>query len=298
MNEIARSTCADSHFRQPALLSLLACRVWSRLPAAGRGRRSRKSRRERASPPGWSKTTPCRSSRSASPSRAAATQDPPGKEGLPQLMTGLFDEGAGDSRQRRRSRPGSTTPARRCASAPARDTIYGSMRMLADNKDEAFELLGWRSRSRASTPAPIDRIRAQMVSGIVAGAARSRNRSPDQMGGGALWRPSLCAAATKAPRRRSPAITADDLHAFHKAIFAREKLHVAVVGAIDAETVKHELDRLFGALPEKPALRPVAACRLEARPADAGQLSACRRPRCSLPIRALPATRRISSPPF
>ena len=52
-------------------------------------------------------------------------------------------------------------------------------------------------------------------------------------------------------------ITADDLRAYHKAVFARDNLHVAIVGAIDAETVKQELDRLFGDLPEKSGLQPV-----------------------------------------
>ena len=52
-------------------------------------------------------------------------------------------------------------------------------------------------------------------------------------------------------------ITAADLRAFHKAVFAREKLKIAVVGAIDAETLKGMLDKVFGDLPEKPALRTV-----------------------------------------
>ena len=59
------------------------------------------------------------------------------------------------------------------------------------------------------------------------------------------------------------AITVDDLHAAHKALFARDGLHVAVVGAIDAPTLKRELDRLFGALPQKQVLRPVEDAQLK-----------------------------------
>jgi zinc protease len=43
----------------------------------------------------------------------------------------------------------------------------------------------------------------------------------------------------------------------HGRMFARDRLHVGVVGAIDAETLKLELDRLFGSLPEKAELAEV-----------------------------------------
>jgi zinc protease len=98
-----------------------------------------------------------------------STQDPPGKEGLAQLMSGLFDEGAGDldseAFQVRLDDAGAEMRF-----GAGRDTIYGSMRMLADQKDEAFELLRLAIGQPRFDAAPIDRIRAQIVSGIVAGA--------------------------------------------------------------------------------------------------------------------------------
>jgi zinc protease len=54
------------------------------------------------------------------------------------------------------------------------------------------------------------------------------------------------------------AITSGDLKAFHRHLFARDDLTVAVVGAIDAETLKKVLDQVFGDLPEKAELTPVA----------------------------------------
>ncbi|TIO89044.1 MAG: insulinase family protein, partial [Mesorhizobium sp.] len=50
----------------------------------------------------------------------------------------------------------------------ARDGLYGSMRMLSDQKDEAFGLLKLAVNSPRFDQAPIDRIRAQMLSGILA----------------------------------------------------------------------------------------------------------------------------------
>ncbi|WP_366930966.1 insulinase family protein [Mesorhizobium sp.] len=44
-------------------------------------------------------------------------------------------------------------------------------------------------------------------------------------------------------------MTPPDLLAFHKAIFARDGLHIAVVGDIDANTLRERLDQLFGDLP-------------------------------------------------
>jgi len=53
-------------------------------------------------------------------------------------------------------------------------------------------------------------------------------------------------------------ITIDDLNAYTRRVLARANLKVAVVGDIDAETVKSMLDRVFGALPAQPDLAPVA----------------------------------------
>ncbi|TIW82999.1 MAG: insulinase family protein, partial [Mesorhizobium sp.] len=60
-----------------------------------------------------------------------STQDPPGKEGLANLMTGLFDEGAGtldsEAFQIRLDDAGAEM-----SFEETRDGIYGSMRMLAE----------------------------------------------------------------------------------------------------------------------------------------------------------------------
>ena len=70
-------------------------------------------------------------------------------------------------------------------------------------------------------------------------------------------------ARTRAPQQTLATITADDLKALHRRLFARDNLIVGVVGAIDAETLKKELDLLFGGLPEKAELTPVADTELK-----------------------------------
>ena len=53
-------------------------------------------------------------------------------------------------------------------------------------------------------------------------------------------------------------VTPDDLKTAREKMFGRDNLYVAVVGAIDPEDLKRELDRVFGDLREKADLAPVA----------------------------------------
>ena len=185
-----------------------------------------------------------------------STQDPPGKEGLANLMTGLFDEGAGnldsEAFQIRLDDVGAEM-----SFDERRDGTYGSMRMLAERKDEAFDLLRLAITQPRFDQAPIDRIRAQILSGIIAG-----ENDPDTIAqtkwAEAIYGTHPYARSDQGTRQSIATITPDDLRAFHKANFARNGLHVAVVGAIDAETLKQKLDMLFGDLPEKQMLKPVA----------------------------------------
>jgi len=187
--------------------------------------------------------------------KGGSTQDPKGKEGLFELMSALFDEGAGDldadTFQTRLDDAGAEMRF-----GAGRDTIFGSMRMLADKKDEAFELLRLAVEEPRFDAAPMDRLRAQMVSGIVA------NQRDPEVAAQVKWAEALYgshpyARPDEGTEKSLETITADDLRAQHKAVFAHDTLKVAVVGAIDAETVKRELDRVFGDLPEKSNLAPV-----------------------------------------
>ncbi len=185
-----------------------------------------------------------------------STQDPDGKEGLAQLMSGLFDEGAGaldsDAFQIRLDDAGAEMRF-----GAGQDSIYGSMRMLADQKDEAFGLLRMAIGQPRFDQGPIDRIRAQIVSGIVA-SARDPDTAAETKWSEALHGDHPYARPEEGTEKSLSAISPDDLRAFHKAIFARANLKVAMVGAIDAAETKRVLDHLFSDLPEEPSLAPVA----------------------------------------
>lgn len=183
------------------------------------------------------------------------TQDPPGKEGLSELISGLFDEGAGefdsDTFQTKLDEAGAEMRF-----GAGRDTIYGSMRMLADRRDEALDLLKLAVEQPRFDAAPIDRIRAQIVAGIVA-SARDPETAAKMKWQEALYGDHPYSRSDDGTEETLATITAEDLRAYHNAIFAKDTLKVSVVGAIDAATLTQKLDDLFGNLPEKAELRPV-----------------------------------------
>ncbi|SIT54714.1 Uncharacterized zinc protease-like protein y4wB [Mesorhizobium prunaredense] len=183
------------------------------------------------------------------------SHDPAGKEGLANLMTGLLSEGAGDY--------DSDTFQVKLDEAGAEmsfnawpDGIYGSIRLLSKRQEAAFDLVGLAVNRPRFDQGPVGRIRAQLLSGIIA-----NEREPHAIAELA-WRRRLYGTH---PYSRPPEgtkeslarITPADLSAFHKAAVARDGLHVAVVGDIDAKALSARLDQLFGDLPQKQALAPV-----------------------------------------
>lgn len=187
--------------------------------------------------------------------RGGSTQDPAGKEGLANLMTGLFDEGAGDLDSDAFQLRLDDAGAEMSFSAGS-DAIYGSMRMLAEGQDEAFALLRMAIQSPRFDAEPMNRIRDQIVAGIQASALDPSTK------GEIAWREALYgghpyARPDEGTEATLATITPDDVRQFHDRIFARGNLVVGVVGAIDAETLKRRLDELFGDLPAEPTLSPV-----------------------------------------
>ncbi|HEY8574835.1 MAG TPA: pitrilysin family protein [Devosia sp.] len=185
-----------------------------------------------------------------------SSQDPAGKEGLANLITALFDEGAGDLDSDAFQIALDAAGAEMNFDA-SQDAIYGSMRLLADQREEAFGLLKLALEEPRFDQNPIDRMRAQILSGIAIDAQDPTTAAQK------LWRETLYGSHPYARELEGTpetlnTITADDLHQFHQKQFARDNLHVAIVGAIDAETAAETLDLLFGALPEAPELTPVA----------------------------------------
>ena len=193
--------------------------------------------------------------------KGGTTQDPAGKEGLANLMTGLLDEGAGDLDSDAFQEAIDDAAAEMRFSAN-RDAIYGSVNLLADQRDEAIDLVRLAINAPRFDENPVSRIKSQIVASIA-----SRELDP-QTQAARKWVEGLYGDHPYARRDQGTeetlsAISPADLKAFHRRIFARGELYVAIVGAIDEETAKQVLDRLFGDLPEKPELSEVADTELK-----------------------------------
>ena len=187
--------------------------------------------------------------------RGGASQDPQGKAGLANLMSGLLDEGAGDldslAFQTRLE-----DLAVNLSFDAGKDAFYGNLRTLKQNQDEAFGLMRMALTEPRFDAEPVERIRGQILSGL-----RQAETDPGEIAG-KTWAKTLFGdhpygTPTEGTVESLPTIGADDLKAFAARTLARDNLYVAVVGAIDAATLAPALDTIFGALPETADLAAV-----------------------------------------
>jgi zinc protease len=184
-----------------------------------------------------------------------AAQDAAGKGGTATLVASLLDEGAGDLDAK-------TFHARLERKAielgfqAERDTLRGTLRTLTENKDEAFEYLRLALTQPRFDASDVEVIRAQVLSML-----RRATTSPTDIANQRWWQVAFADHPYGRPVNGTlesvPTVTIADLKDYTNRVLARGNLKVAVVGDIDAETVKAMLDRVFGALPAQPDLKPV-----------------------------------------
>ncbi|MDF0522861.1 pitrilysin family protein [Bradyrhizobium yuanmingense] len=193
-----------------------------------------------------------------------AAQDPADKPGVANLVGNLLDEGSGDldsktfhERLDRRAieLSFSATP----------DTFRGSLRMLRDNKDEAFDLLRTALTSPHFDSVDVERIRSQVISGL-----RHETTEPTALASRKFLEVAFgdhpYGRQAKGTLESVPTITGADLKDYVGRVLAKDTLKVAVVGDIDSATLGKLLDQTFGSLPAKAQLKPVADVEAAAPP--------------------------------
>jgi zinc protease len=185
-----------------------------------------------------------------------AAQDPAGKAGTANLVASLLDEGAGDldskafhARLERK--------AIELGFQAERDTLRGTLRTLTENRDEAFDYLRLALTAPRFEDTDVEIIRAQILSNL-----RRATTSPTDIANLRWWQTAFVDHPYGRPVNGTlesvPTVTAVDLKDYTRRVLARANLKIAVVGDIDAQAVKAMLDRVFGALPAEPELKPVA----------------------------------------
>jgi zinc protease len=184
-----------------------------------------------------------------------SAQDPADKPGVANFAASMLDEGAGDldskayhERLERR--------AIQLNFNVTRDYVRGSLRMLKENSDEAFDLLRLALTSARFDDEPMVRIRSQLTSIV-----RRASTNPNSIAHREFWANAYpghpYAHDTTGTLESLPTIEAADLRAYTGRVFARDNLKIAVVGDIDAAHVGKLLDVAFGKLPAKAQLTPV-----------------------------------------
>jgi zinc protease len=185
-----------------------------------------------------------------------ATQDPADKPGVGHLVANLIDEGSGDL-DSRSFHERMDRRAIELSFNSTRDYFRGSLRMLTEHRDEAFDLLRMALTKPRFEPADVERVRAQLSATL-----RRQSANPS-------WHANnkfLELAFGDHPYGRPASgtldsigkITIDDLRSYAKRVLARNNLKIAVVGDIDAAALGRLLDATFGALPAKADLVAVA----------------------------------------
>jgi zinc protease len=184
-----------------------------------------------------------------------ASQDPADKAGIASMVSGLLDEGAGDldSRNFHERLEAHAIELRFQAS---RDYFQGSLRTLSQHRDEAFDLLRMALTAPRFESQDIERARGQTLSGL-----RRATTSPNEMASKRWWATAFPEHpyGRQASLESVPRITAEDLRAYTKRVFARDHLKIAIVGDLDAAAAGALVDRVFGSLPAKADLQPVPA---------------------------------------
>ena len=192
--------------------------------------------------------------------KGGTSQDPSGKEGLANLITGLFDEGAGDLKSDAFQERMDNLGAEMSFSA-TQDSVSGGIRMLAENRDTVTSLLALAVNKPRFDQDAVDRIRQQVVASIEA-SQRDPSTIASRKFSEVLYGNHPYARPNDGTVKSLQSITRDELVNFHRKNFARDRLTIGVVGAISAKDLGGLLDKVFGELPATAELVPVPDAKL------------------------------------
>ena len=188
--------------------------------------------------------------------RGGATQDDKGKEGLAYFVSAMMDEGAADLDALAFQEKAQGLAMRMDFDA-SRDVMLGNLQTLTVNKDEVFDLARLALTKPRFDADAVERVRAQILAGL-----KFDEHDPETVASLAWDRLAFqghpYGRPIKGTLQSIAAISRDDLKSYVDRMFARDKLVISVVGDIDAATLGQVLDHIFGALPARSELSPVA----------------------------------------
>jgi zinc protease len=185
-----------------------------------------------------------------------AAQDPADRAGLAYMTAAMLDEGAGELD----ARTFQERLERRAISlsySADRDTFRGSVRVLSEHREEAFELLRLSLTAPRFDQEAIDRIRASILA-----AYRRSLTSPDEVASLRWFAQAFpnhpYGRSVKGDEKSIAGVERSMLFAYTKKVLARSNLKIAVVGSIDTAELTRLIDHAFAKLPAKAELTEVS----------------------------------------
>jgi zinc protease len=186
--------------------------------------------------------------------KGGASLDAPDKAGATYLMTGLLEEGSGDMDATEFSRATEELAASFGFDA-SRDGVSISAQVLKENYKQSLALLKQALMKPAFNTVAFERVKKQVLSII-----RSNQTDPGTIAGSTLRELAYPGHPYNQPLEGTietvKNLTAKDLRAAQKGVFAKDRVYVSVVGDITAAEVGPMIDELLGDLPDTGAPLP------------------------------------------
>lgn len=189
--------------------------------------------------------------------RGGASLDVPEKRGAINLMMALLEEGSGEMDAQ------AFAAARESLAASFTfdtfdDAVSVSARFLTENRDEAVALLRQALVAPRFDEDAVERVRAQVLSGI-----RSDATDPNRIASSTFDRLAFgdhpYGSSRDGTVETVSALTRVDIVEAHARALARDRIYVGAVGDIGAEELGQLLDELLGDLPAEGAPIPPTA---------------------------------------
>ena len=174
--------------------------------------------------------------------------DPKGKEGTGELLSALFDEGAGkrDAESFQRIMENNAV---KIGFSASRDAFYGNLKTTILHQDIASELFDDALNRPHFDPEAIARMKQALQSNL-----RFQLMDPDTIASRKLFENLYGGQSYARPVEGTmdslSAITRDDLLQEKSSLFCRDHLKIAMVGALEKEQVAKIADRFFGDWPK------------------------------------------------
>nr|WP_226626995.1 pitrilysin family protein [Alloyangia pacifica] len=186
--------------------------------------------------------------------RGGAALDAPGNRGATNLMVGLLEEGAG-AYDAQGFAAESESLAASFSYDSNQDAVSVSARFLTENRDEAAELLRQSLIEPSFSEAAIERVRAQVISGI-----RSDAKDPSSIASATfdseVFGDHPYATDPSGTVESVSALTRDDIVDAWKGAMAKDRVYIAATGDISPEELSALIDTLLADLPETGAPMP------------------------------------------